>query len=614
MANYSDELEGLSSAYERALTHPEKRHLESAFEMLRGRPLYAVGSGGTMPVAEHAADLHHRLTGNFALALTPLRFIEVAGRTPRAALIVFSARAKHPDTGVAVAHAVAHGMSVVMITQRAKSELLPPMSRPSVTVVTVPSQGKDGFLATQSVLVMAAVVTRLYQEALPEILPGVHNSFPESIRENLLVLYGQEGRAAAVDIETRMHELGLSSVQLADYRNMAHGRHVGLERRSDQTLIVALISPSSAALAAKTLATIPDRFLVHRVETSFAGAAAALDLLAGVMNLPAKTAALQKLEPSKPGVPTYGRFLYNLPFKRLYPAQRVGPILRKVHAAGFKIDDKSALELYSKAFSEWKDGLRRTPIEALVLDYDGTCVTTDGRFDLPTEPVQAALLGLLAGGTPLAFASGRGGSLHEDLRKWVPNQYWPMISLGLHNGAWRQELSEDLKDVSSKAPSWFQGLQDRLQPFSERSLISLRIRPSQITVTSGNREMTSATLRQLVIASVGDDSKLVRVASSGHSVDIIDSEFGKEKMLADFCSRYGSTLSIGDQGQPGGNDFALLAANTLTVSVDACSADPTRCWNIASFGSSGPEALVETLSKLTQRRGQLYLSAQKSDH
>ncbi|ABM10750.1 hypothetical protein AAur_pTC20247 (plasmid) [Paenarthrobacter aurescens TC1] len=567
-----------------------------------------------MPVAEHAADLHHRVTGHFALALTPLRFVEVAGRTSTAALIVFSARAKHPDTAMAISHAVARGIPVVMITQREQSDLRPPMSGPSVTVVTVPSQGKDGFLATQSVLVMAAVITRIYSEDLPEVLPSATDSFPEAVKERLLVLHGQEGRAAAVDVETRMHELGLTSVQVADYRNLAHGRHVGLERRHAETTVLALISPSSASLAAKTLATLPDRLTIHRIETSLEGAAATIDLLATVMALPVETAARQSVEPSKPMVSPYGRFLYNLPFKRLYPAQKVGPVLRKVQAAGFNIGDKQAVELYSSAYSDWVAALRLKAVNSLVLDYDGTCVTTAGRFDLPGFPVQDALIGLLASGTPVAFASGRGGSLHEDLRKWVPRQYWQLIMLGLHNGSWRQELSEDLRDSVAESSSWYEGLQDRLQPFSDRKLITLRIRPSQVTVTSNNTEMTSASLRQLVEATIGEDGRFVRVASSGHSVDIVDRRFGKEQILSDFTSKHGSALAIGDQGQPGGNDFALLAASPLTISVDSCSADPTRCWNIATAGSSGPQALVETLSKLTRRKGQLYLSAENSDH
>jgi hypothetical protein len=615
MAKYADEVEGLHAAYEAALTHPEAKKLNWAFDRVRGHSLFAVGSGGTMPVAEHAADLHHRVTGKFALAVTPLRFVELAGRTSNAALIIFSARAKHPDTGLAITHALTLGIPVVVVTQREQSDLESPMTEPGVTIVTVPGRGNDGFLATRSVLVMATVITRMYGENLPQRLPSFDSRVPATRGDRMLVLHAQEGRAAAGDIETRMHELGLMAVQVTDYRNFAHGRHVGLERRSDSTTVVALVSPASAGLAAKTLGMLPELVEVHEIETPLSGAAGALDLLAAAMALPIAVASTQGIEPSKPRVPSYGRNLYHLPFKRLYPAKQAGPILRKVQASGFGFAAGGAVELYSSAYEDWSNGLRQRPVQALVLDYDGTCVSTPGRFDLPDVSVQEALSRFLAAGLPLAFASGRGGSLHEDLRKWVPREFWHLISLGLHNGAWRLELSDELQDTMNPAPFWSERLQERLRPFADRNLINLRIRPSQVTVTSDKPEMTAASLRELVVSVVEPgDGECLHVASSGHSVDIIDEKFGKEKVFADFVARHGQTLAIGDQGQPGGNDFALLSADTMTVSVDACSADPTRCWNVAGVGSSGPPALVETLNKLVSRKGGLYLLLKKSDH
>ncbi|WP_231938563.1 hypothetical protein [Arthrobacter sp. B6] len=616
MAHYTDELAGLQAAYAEALEQPGDDLLKAAFGDLRGRSLYAVGSGGTLPVAEFAADLHHSKTGQFALAITPLRFLEVSARTSHAAVIVFSARAKHPDTGLVVEHAIARGIPIVLVTQREVSELEGPLASPSVTVLTVPSAQADGFLATRSVLMMATVVARFYGKLdLPAELPGLTIQRPENLNSRVLVLHAQDGRAAAVDVETRMHELGLVTVQVADYRNLAHGRHVGLERNWDESTIIALVGPASDRLATKTLGLLPERLDVHRIETSLEGAAGSLDLLASVMSLPRAVAAGQSVEPSKPTVPVYGRGLYHLPYKRLYVARKVGPIGRKIQAAGFDLANDEVWTLYMSAYADWIAEMRRRPIGALVLDYDGTCVTTTGRYEVPNRDVQQALIGLLSVGTPVTFASGRGGSLYEDLRKWVPEKYWHMISLGLHNGAWRVELAEDLMEARIPVPLWSEQLQMRLRPFEERGLIKLRTGPSQITVTSDAAEMTSAGLRQLV-TSVVDNSgaKLVRIAASGHSVDVIDVDFGKERIFASTVSRYGSALAIGDQGQPGGNDFALLASTLTTVSVDCCSADPTRCWNIAGSGSRGPQALVETLSKLKDRRGQLYLSVKSSDH
>ena len=65
----------------------------------------------------------------------------------------------------------------------------------------------------------------------------------------------------------------------------------------------------------------------------------------------------------------------------------------------------------------------------------------------------------------------------------------------------------------------------------------------------------------------------------------------KSAVVADAMTRTGRPmLAIGDQGQPGGNDFDLLACYRYSLSVDRCSADPTRCWNLAPAGQAGPQA------------------------
>src|SRR5258708_6900285 len=61
----------------------------------------------------------------------------------------------------------------------------------------------------------------------------------------------------------------------------------------------------------------------------------------------------------------------------------------------------------------------------------------------------------------------------------------------------------------------------------------------------------------------------VRVLESAHAVDIVPARISKADVItaaADLAG--GSVLAIGDQGQPGGNDFALLAHQLYSLSVD----------------------------------------------
>jgi len=59
---------------------------------------------------------------------------------------------------------------------------------------------------------------------------------------------------------------------------------------------------------------------------------------------------------------------------------------------------------------------------------------------------------------------------------------------------------------------------------------------------------------------------------------------------------------LGDQGHVGGNDFELLAATRWSLSIDRCSSDPTRSWNLVQSGQKGPAALILYLRALQRRR------------
>src|SRR5947207_3254844 len=66
----------------------------------------------------------------------------------------------------------------------------------------------------------------------------------------------------------------------------------------------------------------------------------------------------------------------------------------------------------------------------------------------------------------------------------------------------------------------------------------------------------------------------VCVLESAHAVDIVPADVTKAAVVAQVATlAAGPVLTIGDQGQLGGNDFALLACQPHSLSVDRCS-DP----------------------------------------
>jgi hydroxymethylpyrimidine pyrophosphatase-like HAD family hydrolase len=87
----------------------------------------------------------------------------------------------------------------------------------------------------------------------------------------------------------------------------------------------------------------------------------------------------------------------------------------------------------------------------LVLDYDGTVCTTENRFDAPDKAIVELLLSAVERGVCLGFASGRGSSLHRELRNVIPEHLWSRVYAGMYNGALVIPLNGDIPD--SRAPN-----------------------------------------------------------------------------------------------------------------------------------------------------------------
>ncbi|MBD8103220.1 HAD family hydrolase [Plantibacter sp. CFBP 8775] len=447
---------------------------------------------------------------------------------------------------------------------------------------------------------MAIVLARLYGVPVPAFEAA---EAAPALRERLIVLHGTDGLPAARDIETRMHELGLATVQVTDYRNLAHGRHVGLSRNAKSTTIVALTTASSRDLAEKTLAAIPKSVDVVRLDSGFSGGTGAIDLLRQVLPLPNVLAALAELDPAKPIVPPYGRRLYHLPFLRLFPSVAQDPVEVKLRAAGADPAKDQAGEFYSKAYSSWRKQISQTKFTTVILDYDGTCVETGARWSLPTGSVQHSLLRLLEEGVRVVFASGRGDSLYRDLRKWVPESVSDRVLLGLHNGAWMQELADDLRAPTETHPAVARAGRALLS-LEEIRLAAVRCGWTQVSVVPVTVAMSMRSLRELVEVTIPEEVRpQLRIMSSAHSVDIVPVEFGKAAVLRAVEDESGMTLAIGDQGGVGGNDYDLLHLTTRSVTVDVTSPDPTRCWPISLSSTKGPSALTHLLDSFELREG-----------
>jgi hypothetical protein len=85
-----------------------------------------------------------------------------------------------------------------------------------------------------------------------------------------------------------------------------------LAKNSNQTAVLAFVTRADQATASKTLALIPKEVPVLRVDIPFEGVVANLSALLNVLHLVGSAGRARRIDPGRPGVPSFGRRLYHM--------------------------------------------------------------------------------------------------------------------------------------------------------------------------------------------------------------------------------------------------------------------------------------------------------------
>jgi hypothetical protein len=259
------------------------------------------------------------------------------------------------------------------------------------------------------------------------------------------------------------------------------------------------------------------------------------------------------------------------------------------------------------------------PIACILVDYDGTVCTTAGRFDPPSNELQESFVRLLRQGIVVGFVSGRGKSLPESLQQWLPVDLQSRVAIGLYNGAIRGIL-DDIQALEPREAGPFaetagarRAARD-LQGLATRFGGVLEARPFQVSLEAGTGKSAhwpalARAVEELVARENLDGRIRLKAVRSAHSIDVIPASSTKNLLRSNIESmqtRPGATLAIGDRGGLGGNDYELLAFDSLTLSVDQVSGDPSRCWNLADNGPGGPDLLSRYLTAVKPDRQKVH--------
>jgi len=620
---YQSELSRLSGTSRWANAQPVDV-LAKSLSSIGQTPLIVVGSGGSLAACHFASQLRQRYAGVLAKAMTPLEFSQSAQELRSAAVMVISAGGRNPDIIEAFrAAAIAEVQRIILIAGNAKSPLVSLAKRCDRADVHtfVPPSGKDGFLATNSLLSFYVILYRAQLAAAGVAVDTDKDSdslLPDASalseieacsrklwdRDHLIILHGPGLLSIGVDLESRFSEAALGTVQKADYRNFAHGQHYWLAKRSQETALIAFVSAADREIATKTLALIPSTITQAKIDVPGEGLASSLWGLVASIHLAGFAGLAKGVDPGRPVVPDFGRKLYHLKARSSRIKTNGEPptdfvIFRKNEHLRTP-STISEGQSWADALSSFRQRIANARYCAVVCDYDGTLCNRGGRFLPLSKDISSELTRLLEAGVYIGVATGRGKSVRSRLQEALPKRLWSRVVVGYYNGGDVAKLDEnDRPDTNATISAALKEAADSLGADSVLSMsCQMEIRPRQISLVGEGVSMEEVWLRTCEALARMPSMKIL---SSGHSVDILDEGVSKINLInriRELASETtGELLCIGDRGRWPGNDCELLA-QPYSLSVDQVSYNPHSCWNLAPAGCSGTQATLYYLRHL----------------
>lgn len=634
--HYEKELAQLAETYRAALSAPaaDVNKLKSAIQSASESSLIGVGSGGSFTTASLLSHLHETYTGHVSRASTPLEIICNPTLASSSPVFLISAEGKNPDICEALERATRHSSRRLhVLTNRQDSPLMSRVANHSdVTAHVFSLIEKDGYLATNSLLLDATLIARAYAELdrassdlpiqfgelkigekcitewIEEALPFVKQA---TDRGALTVIYSPLLKPVAIDLESKLSESALLHVQLADLRSYAHGRHLWLANRPHDCAVLALTEPSLGNLWGRMKVLFPRE--VPTLTMPLSGSSPR-DLITGLiaqMHFTSSVANIHNRDIGRPTVPQFGRDLYyvDLPSVIPTPAEHGGEAEKsKYEVLGAKWPSALDHPSMRRARLEFERDICQRAFRAVVFDYDGTLCSSQRADRPPSDEVLAHLERLVDSGVVIGIASGRGGSVQEKLKEKLPEHVLSKIQLGLYNCGWIADATVGplVSDQTSEFLSHVTRIVNRLKVLGVPIDTVRTTHPHQVSIRFREGLFTESmwfvvgdALRQAGL----DLSTMVR---SKHSIDVLATGVSKARLIAHIVNvskiEPYEVLTMGDQGAWPGNDAALLE-HRYSLSVDEPTRRLDRGWKLAPVHKRDVSATLWYLERLKTIEG-----------
>lgn len=608
---YQSELNKLSTTYGMAM-HQDVTRLKEAIAGASESSIIGVGSGGSFTIASLLCNLHEKYTGRVSRPSTPLEIICNPTLASSSPVFLISAEGKNPDITEALERARHHSARPIhVLTNRSESPLMAQVSKlPEVSSHVFELGEKDGYLATNSLLLDAVLVARAYGE-----LDGASDSLPITMsdlrigdqfleqwvesaasfvelatrRGAIIVTYSPLLHPIAADLESKLSESALLFCQLADLRSFAHGRHLWLAQRPEDIVVLAIVEPSLDQLWSKMSGLFPSAVPTFTIPLSGTSPRDLITGLVSQMYLIQAIAEKMGKDPGRPEVPQFGRDIYYIDLPQFVPlpdAHAPSEQQSKYDVLGARWPSPRKRSVMARARAAFVDAITHQQFRAVVFDYDGTLTASQRRTDPPSEQVLSHIRRLVNAGVLVGIASGRGDSIQEQLAAVLSEEILSSLSLGLYNGGWI--------GFANSPPAIPRGTDEFLSHVTRitRKLQSLGVpierikttHPYQVSIRF--RDGLPTDQMWFVIADALRQSGLTTgtLFRSKHSVDVLAPGVSKSGLVAHIVQQQKidpyQVLTMGDQGAWPGNDVSLLE-HRFSLSVDMPSRRLDRGWKLA---------------------------------
>ncbi|MBB4302861.1 HAD superfamily hydrolase (TIGR01484 family) [Rhodobium orientis] len=608
---YEAELEQLNETVRKAIAAPID-DLKQGIAATSQSSVIGVGSGGSYTVASLLCSLHEAYTGRISRPITPLELICNPTLASGSPLFFFSAEGKNPDIIEALQRARQHSSRAVhVLTNRETSPLMGRVDALNdVTSHVFSLVEKDGYLATNSLAYSATLVARAFKEldgqgeldltdlssirfgqlSLQEWVDRSRRFMAEAqSRRGLIIIYSPLLRPIAEDLESRFSESALFFVQLADFRSFAHGRHLWLTERPEDTAILILSEPNVEGLWEDMKTRVPSQVVVFEMSVGGASPSHLISGLIGGMYLVSEAANALCKNIAKPMISDLGRHLYYADLQDLIPPPAEEAIRgedSKYEVLGAHWPSAKSSGKIRRARIEAENSLQKQRFKAIVFDYDGTICSSSARDKPPSESVCRHIEKLAAAGIVIGIASGRGGSIAESFEKRFDKSIWPQIRLGLYNGGWIGTMGTSIlpHSVSSDFLIHAKRIVTNLKSCGVPIQNIRENPPYQLSVRFSNGVSTEDMWFVFADALKHAGLETATISRSKHSIDILSEGVSKSHLIANIIQECRidpyEIVTMGDLGAWPGNDAALLQ-HRYSLSVDSPSRRLDRGWKLA---------------------------------